>query len=135
KSNKDGLNINSLRTRGYFGIQAFFYLACIVHKLNSIDLISCKSLGVNERVTCRKFTNWRDDNEAQLWLKIMGYDLKEIDSVEVALIPTRMKIKVLQISFENSNLLRKNCIPATNLEKGQNHRLKQSNQNHSQHHK
>ncbi len=45
----------------------------------------------NEKDICRKFNNWKKDIEAQIWLKIMGYDIKSIDSVEAILIPTRMK--------------------------------------------
>ncbi|MGC8576343.1 MAG: type II restriction endonuclease [Caldisericum sp.] len=45
----------------------------------------------NERAICDKFNNWKVDNEAQMWLRIMGYNLKEIDSVEAIQIPTRMK--------------------------------------------
>lgn len=45
----------------------------------------------NEKVVCNKFNNWKTDNEAELWLKIMGYDVKKIDSVEAIYIPTRIK--------------------------------------------
>jgi len=45
----------------------------------------------NEEAICNKFNNWKKDNEAQLWLKIMGYDPRKIDSVEAIHIPTRMK--------------------------------------------
>lgn len=45
----------------------------------------------NEKDICRKFNSWKTDNEAQIWLKIMGYDIKSIDSLEAILIPTRMK--------------------------------------------
>ncbi len=45
----------------------------------------------NEKDICRKFNDWKKDEEAQIWLKIMGYDIKSIDSVEAILIPTRMK--------------------------------------------
>jgi len=45
----------------------------------------------NEKAICSKFNNWKQDNEAQIWLKIMGYNLKEINSVEAIQIPTRMK--------------------------------------------
>lgn len=59
----------------------------------------------NEKVICNKFNNWKKDNESQIWLKIMGYDTKQIDSVEAIQIPTRMKLKDveklgLQESFE-----------------------------------
>jgi hypothetical protein len=45
----------------------------------------------NEKAICSKFNNWRNDNEAQIWLKIMGYYPQKIDSVEAVHIPTRMK--------------------------------------------
>jgi len=45
----------------------------------------------NEKAICNKFNNWKTDNEAQTWLKIMGYNLKKINSVEAIQIPTRMK--------------------------------------------
>jgi len=45
----------------------------------------------NEKDICKKFNNWKKDSEAQIWLKIMGYDIEFIDSVEAILIPTRMK--------------------------------------------
>lgn len=45
----------------------------------------------NEKVICNKFNNWRNDNEAKQWLKIMGYDIKQITSVEAIHIPTRLK--------------------------------------------
>jgi hypothetical protein len=47
----------------------------------------------NEKEICNKFNNWRVDNEAQEWLKIMGYNLNEIESVEAIQIPTIMKEK------------------------------------------
>ncbi|MCX8111317.1 MAG: hypothetical protein N3D15_08735 [Syntrophorhabdaceae bacterium] len=45
----------------------------------------------NERIVCGKFNNWKEDREAQLWLKIMGYNLGKIDAVEAIHIPSRMK--------------------------------------------
>ena len=36
----------------------------------------------NEKEVAEKFTNWRNDKDAQQWLKIMMYDLKDIISVE-----------------------------------------------------
>ena len=36
----------------------------------------------NEREVSKKFTNWRNDKDAQQWLKIMMYDLKDIISVD-----------------------------------------------------
>lgn len=45
----------------------------------------------NEKAICAKFNNWERDNEARQWLKIMGYDIKQITSVEAIHIPTRLK--------------------------------------------
>lgn len=45
----------------------------------------------NEKVICKKFNNWKNDNEAQQWLKIMGYIIEKIDSVEALHIPPRIK--------------------------------------------
>ncbi|MBI4689196.1 MAG: hypothetical protein HY754_02845 [Nitrospirae bacterium] len=45
----------------------------------------------NEKTVCKKFNDWRNDREARQWLKIMGYDLEKIESVEAINIPTRIK--------------------------------------------
>jgi hypothetical protein len=36
----------------------------------------------NEEDIIKKFNNWKSDNEAPLWLKIMGYTLNEIEEVK-----------------------------------------------------
>ncbi len=45
----------------------------------------------NEKAICEKFNCWKDDEDAKLWLKIMGYDPRKIDDVKAILIPTRIK--------------------------------------------
>jgi hypothetical protein len=50
----------------------------------------------NEKAICRKFNNCRKDKEAQNWLRIMGYNLSKIDSVEAIQIPTKIKKKMLK---------------------------------------
>jgi len=45
----------------------------------------------NELEICKKFKRWKEDEDAGLWLKIMGYDLNKIDDVEAIQIPTRIK--------------------------------------------
>jgi len=45
----------------------------------------------NEKAICRKFNSWNKDKEAQEWLKIMGYDIKKLDSVKAIQVPTRIK--------------------------------------------
>jgi len=45
----------------------------------------------NEKAICEKFNKWKKDEDAKLWLKIMGYDLNKIDHVQAIQIPTRIK--------------------------------------------
>lgn len=45
----------------------------------------------NEKSICKKFNSWKTDKDAQTWLKIMGYDIKKIKSVNAIQIPTRIK--------------------------------------------
>ena len=45
----------------------------------------------NEKAVCEKFNNWKNDEDAKLWLKIMGYDPDKIDYVKAIQIPTRIK--------------------------------------------
>jgi hypothetical protein len=40
----------------------------------------------NEQDICDKFINWENDVEAQAWLKIMNYDLKEIEYVNAVVL-------------------------------------------------
>lgn len=63
----------------------------------------------NERVICDKFNNWKNDSEAKLWLKIMGYDINEVDSVQAIHIPPRMKktdVERLKLSETYEELMR-----------------------------
>jgi len=73
--------------------------------MGSFELGSATAKGgfANEKEICRKFNNWREDNEAQLWLKIMGYDIKMIQDVTAIHIPTRLKKEIVtQLGFEAS---------------------------------
>ncbi|MBA2123396.1 hypothetical protein B9J78_00385 [bacterium Unc6] len=45
----------------------------------------------NEKSICKKFNSWQNDNEAQEWLKIMGYHIDKLSSVKAIQIPTRIK--------------------------------------------
>ena len=40
----------------------------------------------NEKDIVEKFNDWKNDNEAKIWLKIMGYDLTEIEFVKAIII-------------------------------------------------
>lgn len=61
-----------------------------------IGSITAKGGFANERAICQKFNNWRTDPEAQTWLRIMGYKLEWIDTLEAVQIPTRMKREVVE---------------------------------------
>jgi len=45
----------------------------------------------NEKEICNKFDDWKNDKEAREWLRIMGYDLRKIESVEAIHIPASIK--------------------------------------------
>lgn len=40
----------------------------------------------NEKEVAGKFNNWRFDEDAQQWLRVMNYDLKDIENVEAVVI-------------------------------------------------
>lgn len=48
----------------------------------------------NERDVIKKFNNWRDDEDARQWLKIMGYDLQKIEKVKAIIITGNHKTDV-----------------------------------------
>jgi hypothetical protein len=62
-------------------------------KMNKTELGSKNAKGgfANEKAICKKFNAWKNDKEAQEWLKIMGYDIKKLDSVKAIQVPTRIK--------------------------------------------
>lgn len=48
----------------------------------------------NEKDIVKKFNSWRDDEDAQDWLAIMGYDLKKIEKVKAIIITGSHKTDV-----------------------------------------
>jgi len=61
--------------------------------MNKTELGSKTAKGgfANEEAICKKFNAWKKDKEAQKWLKIMGYNIKKLDSVKAIQVPTRIK--------------------------------------------
>ncbi len=55
---------------------------------------TAKSGFETERDIAGKFNNWRDDEDAQQWLIIMGYDLKKIEKVKAIIITGSHKTDV-----------------------------------------
>lgn len=60
-----------------------------------IGSITAKGGFANEIEICKKFNNWLKDEEAKLWLEIMGYNINKITSVDAVQIPTTINIKKL----------------------------------------
>jgi len=65
----------------------------------------------NERDIVKKFNNWQNDEDAQEWLKIMGYNLKEIEKVKAIIITGSHKTDV-QVQI---NIYLKEAIAVENL--------------------
>ena len=64
-----------------------------MENINKTELGSKTAKGgfANEQAICEKFNSWRKDEDTQEWLKIMGYNLTKIDSVQAIHVPTRIK--------------------------------------------
>jgi len=59
----------------------------------------------NENDIVEKFNQYKTDNEAQLWLKIMGYDYLKIQQLKARQIPPRInKETALSLGVSESNL-------------------------------
>ncbi|MBA7525066.1 hypothetical protein ES705_17213 [subsurface metagenome] len=56
-----------------------------------IGSVTAKGGFANEKAICKKFNAWKKDKEAQRWLKIMGYDIKRLDSVKAIQVPAKIK--------------------------------------------
>jgi hypothetical protein len=63
---------------------------------SEIGSYTAKGGFANERAICKKFNEWKNDKESQLWLQIMGYDIVSIESVEAMVVPTRFKREFAQ---------------------------------------
>lgn len=59
----------------------------------------------NEKDVVNKFNNWQTDNDAQLWLKIMGYDLDEIERVIAKILHGHKTDVQVQITIKLKNLI------------------------------
>ncbi len=64
-------------------------------KQKKIELGSRTAIGgfLNEKAICEKFNNWQKDSAAQIWLKVMGYNIKKINNVKAVQIPVRISKK------------------------------------------
>jgi hypothetical protein len=59
----------------------------------------------NEANIVLKFEDYKSDSEAQIWLKIMGYDYKKIQKLTAKQIPPRInKVTALSLGVTESNL-------------------------------
>jgi len=95
----------------------------------------------NEKAICNKFNTWKNDKEAQEWLKIMGYDLRKLDSVKAIQIPVRIKKTDLSkfevkekeyekfVKFKKADVQIRIIIKIRNILKIENLSLKKANSN------
>lgn len=59
----------------------------------------------NEQDVVIKFNNYRNDKDAQCWLKIMGYDFKRIELLTAVQIPPRInRVTALSLGVREDNL-------------------------------
>lgn len=66
-----------------------------MNKKEQIGSSTAKGGFKNEQKICNKFNNYQNDNEAQKWLKEMGYDCNKIQSLEANQIPVKIKDETL----------------------------------------
>ncbi|TAG07268.1 MAG: type II restriction endonuclease [Cytophagia bacterium] len=95
----------------------------------------------NEHAIVAKFNNWKNDNDAQIWLAIMGYNLSNINALNAIQIPTKIKkadIEKYEISqedyekfvrFKKADIQIKLIIQVGEIVKIENISLKKSNSN------
>ena len=66
----------------------------------------------NENYVALKFNSWQEDEDARQWLRIMGYDLEEIESVRAEKITGHYKADIqVQVTIKL-----KKCIDAENIQ-------------------
>ncbi len=62
-----------------------------MNKKQKLGSKTAKGGFANEKSICEKFNSWQKDNEAQEWLKIMGYNIDKLSSVNAIKVPIRIK--------------------------------------------
>lgn len=71
-------------------------------KAQQLGSMTAKGGFLNEADICNKFQNYHDDSEAQIWLNIMGYTYKKINSLTAIQIPVRInKTKALTFGIDD----------------------------------
>ena len=58
-----------------------------------IGTMTAKAGFLNEQAICQKFIQYKTDDNAQIWLGIMGYKVEKIQSLSAIHIPTRISKK------------------------------------------
>lgn len=57
---------------------------------SEIGSLTAKGGFANEKSICEKFISWKNDNEAKIWLQLMGYNINKITSINAIQIPVRI---------------------------------------------
>jgi len=72
-------------------------------KAQQLGSMTAKGGFLNEADICNKFQNYYHDNEAQIWLSIMGYAYEKINSISAIQIPVRInKTKALTFGIDDN---------------------------------
>lgn len=58
---------------------------------SEVGSLTAKGGFANEKAILEKFISWENDNEAQLWLEIMGYNINKIKTINAIQIPVKIK--------------------------------------------
>jgi hypothetical protein len=48
---------------------------------SEIGSLTAKGGFANEKSICEKFISWKNDNEAKIWLQLMGYNINKIKEI------------------------------------------------------
>jgi NACalpha-BTF3-like transcription factor len=91
-------------------------LCRIMSNLVRIGSETAKGGFANEKDIAAKFNAWKTDRESQKWLKLMGYDLEEIEDVQAIILhgyKTDVQVKVIvtlkkAISVQNISVKKAN---------------------------
>jgi hypothetical protein len=72
-------------------LEFFDQTESVQDKRRRIGSTTAKGGFKNEHFIVEKFNNWKTDTDAKVWLKIMDYEIRLLDSLEAIQIPTVIK--------------------------------------------
>ncbi len=62
---------------------------------------------INEADICKKFVAYKSDDDAKIWLAIMGYDCEKIQIISATQIPTRINLdRAVSLGVSQENMMK-----------------------------